>query len=90
MTALVGLEASVALCGDRLDLVDGSYAGKAGAAKELREELCPVCPIQVRCFESGMAEPRLPMGGGGVWGGTSSNQRTRAINRRIHRAKEPA
>lgn len=78
-TALVGAAAADAACAGRLDLVDAAFDGKPHAIADLRDHYCTHCPIERPCFSAGMGEPR---GLGGVWGGASANQRTRAINRR--------
>lgn len=72
-----------AACADRLDLVDAAFGEgngrkNRGATAELRDHYCGRCPIERACFVAGMGERRQ----GGVWGGTSGNQRTRAANRR--------
>ncbi len=62
-----------AKCADRLDLVDAAYARPGGpAARQLKQHVCPTCPIIESCFTEGM------QGEDGVWGGTSPRQRTTA------------
>lgn len=63
----------IALCRDRLDLVDGSYERPGGPeADTLKRHICPYCPLATDCLTQAMLQREE-----GVWGGTTPNVRTR-------------
>jgi len=64
-----------ALCAapEHLALVDAAFTRPAGpAGQQLRDRLCRRCPVATLCLDEAMTSPEY-----GVWGGTTSNMRTR-------------
>lgn len=69
--AAVPLDAPRALCTDRLDLVDGSYARPGGEETQELRALCRACPLAENCLAFAMDHHEH-----GVWAATSPKART--------------